>query len=87
MMGIGIGNKIDMDARHDPAVTYQQTADNRQKRRLFQMNEDHCGLLLSQILHQRTNDPQNVRWPPGGKVNPGYLWREASLKGSNAEIL
>jgi hypothetical protein len=74
-MGIGVGNKIDMDAWHDPAVADQQTADYRQKRRLFQMSEDNVGLLLSQILPQQTNDPQNANRLSSRKINPGYLWR------------
>ena len=50
IMDTGINDKIDMDAWHDAAVADQQTADYRQKRRLFQMREDNVGLLFSQIL-------------------------------------
>jgi hypothetical protein len=70
IMDTGVSVKIDMDARHDPAVAYQQTADNRQKRRLFQMSEDNDGRLFSQ-----TNDPQDANRPSSRKINPGYLWR------------
>jgi len=65
-MDTGVSVKIDMDARHDPAVAYQQTADNRQKRRLFQMSEDNDGRLFSQ-----TNDPQDANRPSSRKINPG----------------